>query len=133
MRYLFILLSLALVLPACSGAGLRMQQVPHNGYDSTIHYRFQAQVYSDDDGECQRLVVRVRPLNKVYWRTPPPDRLQLFDDDCMNPVRFERATFISPDTREPVQLFGPELNGFWSDQYRLQDELISWLWREGVL
>ena len=110
-----------------------MQQVPHNGYASTIHYRFQAQVYKDNDGECKRMVIRVRPLNKVYWREAPPDRLQLFDDDCLNPVRFERATFITIDTREPVQLFGPELNNFWSTQYRLQDELIGWLWREGVL
>lgn len=133
MRKLLILFSLALFLPACSGSGLRMQQVPHNGYDHTINYRFQAQVYTDEDGECKRFVVRVRPINKVYWKQPPPDRLQLYDDDCLNPVRFERASFISPHTREPVQLYGPELTGFWSQQFRLEDELIGWLWRAGVL
>ena len=124
---------LAVSLPACSGSGFVVHTVPENGYGHTLNYQFQAQVQTDDEGKCTKFSVRVKALNKVYWKTPPPDRLQLFDDDCLSPVRFERAHFISRETRGPVQLYGPELTYFWSEQYRLEDELISWLWEKGII
>ena len=128
-----LLILFAGVLPACSGTGLKMRQVPANGYEQTLNYQFQAQVYADSDGKCRKLVVRVRPLNKVYWKEPPPDRLQLFDDDCTSPVRFERVNYIDTDTGEQVRLHGFEVAYFWSEQFRLEDELIGWLWREGIV
>ncbi len=132
---LFFILLVAVVIggSACSGSGLRMREVPANGYEHTLNYKFQAQVYSDDNGRCQRMVVRVRPINKVYWKKPPPDRLQLFDDDCLTPVRFERIQYLSRERKGMERLSGPQVAYFWSENFRLQDELISWIWREDVL
>ena len=135
MKHAFQVLSFFVVaaLFSCSGPAYKMRQFPENGYDQTINYQFQAQVHADAEGRCRKLVVRVRPLNKVYWKTPPPDRLQLFDDDCTQPVRFERINYLSTNGDGMVRLTGIEVNRFWSEQFRLQDELISWLWREEVM
>ena len=134
-EYLIVaLLVIAGFLSACSGTGgLKMHEVPANGYEHTLNYQFQAQVYSDDSGACKRIVVRVKPLNKLYWKKPPPDRLQLFDDDCLAPVRFERIQYLSKESRRVERLSGPEVAYFWSEYFRLQDELISWLWREEII
>ncbi|MFK7844658.1 MAG: hypothetical protein AB8G77_05100 [Rhodothermales bacterium] len=123
------------ILPACAGgkAGLKMHAVPYNGFDQTLNFQFQAQVFKTDEGECKRMVVRVKPLNKVYWKTPPPDRLQLYDDDCLSPVRFERLQFLSRESGGLQHLAGPEINFFWSEHFRLQDELVGWLWSSEIL
>ena len=128
-----ILLFVALILQSCSGPSFKRVQVPENGYDQTLNYQFQAQVYADSDGECQRITIRVKAINKVYWKTPPPDRLQLFDDDCNRPVRFERVQYLGDRGEGLRRLSGIEVSYFWSEQYRLQDELISWLWEEGII
>lgn len=122
----------SLVMAGCSGAGFQVQQLPPNGYDQTLNYQFQAQVYSNAEGECMRMTVRVKALNKVYWKKPPPERLQLFDDDCMSPLRFERVQYYSADDAALVRLVGIEVSRFWSEYFRLEDELMGWLWREGV-
>ncbi|MEM8486675.1 MAG: hypothetical protein AAF564_14070 [Bacteroidota bacterium] len=109
-----------------------MHQVPENGYEQTLNYQFQAQVHADEKGECQKIVIRVKPINKVYWKTPPPQRLQIYDDDCMAPVRFERLQYLAR-SGGMVRLNGIELSRFWSEQFRLEDELIGWLWREGII
>ncbi|MEZ4701460.1 MAG: hypothetical protein R2834_14075 [Rhodothermales bacterium] len=128
-----VLILLAGCLSACSGAaGLTIRDVPANGYDQTLNYEFQAQVYEDAQGKCKRMVVRVRPINKVYWKTPPPDRLQLYDDDCYSPIRFERIQYLAGGAGGIVRLSGPQVNLFWSEQFRLQDELLGWLWRQGI-
>ncbi len=129
-----VLLFIAGLLSACSGASdLVMREVPVNGFAQTLNYEFQAQVYENAQGQCKRMTVRVKPLNKVYWRTPPPDRLQLFDDDCYSPIRFERIQYIAGNAGGVVRLSGPQLNLFWSEQFRLQDELLGWLWRQGIM
>ena len=122
-----------LLLQGCAEPWLRVQQVPENGYGRTINYQFQAQVHADSLGSCERIVVRVRPISKRYTKGAPPARLQLFDDDCMSPVRFERVQYLSEQTGEHVNLHGPEIFRFWSDNTRLENELIGWLWREGVI
>ena len=128
------IIMLAVLVQACSaGPGFKRTQVPSNGYDHTLNYQFQAQVFADSEGDCQRIVVKVKPLNKVYWKTPPPDRLQLFDDDCNSPVRFERIQYLGEQGEGLRRLSGIEITYFWSDQFRLQDELISWLWDEGII
>ena len=125
---------LVFVLQACSGPWLQVRQVPENGYEQTLHYQFQAQVHGDSLGACKMLVVRVKALNKVYTRgDAPPPRLKLFDDDCMSPLRFERVHYLSKETGEPVRLSGPAVIHFLSEHIRLEDELIGWLWREGVI
>ncbi len=125
-----VVVPLCLTLAACSGSGLRMRQVPDGGYAQTLNYQFQAQVFEDEAGACKRMVVRVRPLNKVYWRDAPPERLQFFDDDCLSPVRFERAQFVTNEGL--IRLTGPQVNQFLGDLVRLEDELIGWLWRQGI-
>ena len=129
-RYFFLLV-LAGFLPACAGSGFTVSQVPDNGYDRTLNYQFQAQVHADPDGVCKQIVVRVRPLNKVYWKEPPPDRLSLYDDDCLSPVRFERVHYLAKDGL--VRLSGVEVNYFWSENFRLEDELVSWLWQKEII
>ena len=119
------------LIVGCSGPSLQLQQFPDNGYAQTLNYQFQAQVHTDSEGRCKKMSVRVRPLNKVYWKEPPPERLQLFDDDCMSPVRFERIHYINNEGI--VQLSGPEITQFWSSYFRLEDELVGWLWREGII
>ncbi len=126
-------LVLGVVLQACSGPWLRVEHIPENGYDRTLNYQFQAQVHADSLGECRSIVVRVKALNKMYSREEPPSRLQLFDDDCMSPVRFERVQFVSKETGEPMRLSGTEVVHFLSDYHRLEDELMGWLWRAGVI
>lgn len=126
-----LLLLLAGALPACAGSAFTINQVPENGYDRTLNFQFQAQVHQDEDGRCKQIVVRVRPLNKMYWKKPPPDRLQLFDDDCLSPVRFERVNYLARDGM--VQLSGVEVNYFWSENFRLEDELVSWLWQKEII
>ncbi len=121
------------LIPACSGPGFRMHQVPEHGYDQTLNYQFQAQVHADLEGRCKQIIVRVRPLNKVYWRKPPPDRLQLFDDNCFSPVRFERVHYISKRTGQSVRLSGREVIQFMSEYSHLENELIGWLWRKGII
>ena len=129
-----ILLGIGLSLfQGCGETWLRVQQIPENGYGQTINYQFQAQVHADSLGACERMVVRVRPLNKHYTRGAPPSRLQLFDDDCMSPLRFERVQYLSEQKGGQVNLHGPEVIRFWSDNVRLENELIEWLWREGVI
>ena len=125
-----ILLVLAVFLPACSGPWLQVRQVPEDGYGHTLHYEFQAQIHDDTDGNCKRMVVRVKAFNT---KTDPPPRLQLFDDDCLSPVRFERVHYISKETGEHVRLSGSAVFHFLSDHARLEDELVGWLWRAGVI
>ena len=108
-----------------------MRQIPSNGYVQTQNYQFQAQVQSDEKGQCQRIVVNVRAVNKLYTRGMPPSRLQLVDEDCYSPVRFESARYVS-DKGSPVQLSGIEVDRFLADNVLLEDELIGWLWREGL-
>lgn len=119
-------------LLACGGkAWLSVRHVPENGYEETLNYRFRATVHADSLDNCRTMSVEVRPINKVYRGGAPPSRLQLFDDDCRDPVRFERAQFIT-ESGEPVRLSGSEVNRFLSDFVRLEDELMGWLWRAGV-
>ena len=128
-----ILFVLTVLLQACSGPSLRVRQVPEDGFKRTLNYQFQAQVHADSGGNCKMLSVRVKALNKIYGKGEPPPRLRLFDDDCLSPLRFERAQFVSKQTGEQVRLFGPEVVQFLSQHVRLEDELIGWLWREGVI
>lgn len=128
-----ILLFFAAFLHACSGPWLQVRHVPDDGYERTRNYQFQAQIHSDSDGQCKMMSVRVKALNKLYSRDQPPPRLQLFDDDCMSPLRFERVQFISRETGEHVRLSGPDVVHFLSDNDRLEGELIEWLWSEGVI
>ena len=109
-----------------------MTHLPENGYEHTINYQFQATIRSDAEGECKQLIVRVRPLNKMYSGNQPPDRLQLFDDDCQRPLRFERINYIERETSEPVRLSGPEVYRFWNEHSKIEGEMIEWLWRAGV-
>ena len=129
-RYL-LLLFLAGVLPACASSGYSVSRVPDNGYDRTLNYQFQAQVHADENGVCKQLVVRVKPINKIYWKEPPPDRLQLFDDDCLSPVRFERLQYLANDGL--VRLSGVQITHFWSENFRMEDELVSWLWQKEII
>lgn len=118
---------------ACSGPWLRVSQVPEDGYEQTLHYQFQARVHADSLGTCKMMVVRVRALNKIYTKEEPPPRLRLFDDDCISPVRFERVHYVSKQTGEHIRLSGPAVFLFFSEHVRLEDEVIGWLWREGVI
>lgn len=127
-----VLWAVAMLLPACSGHGYRMQEVPEQGYEQTLNYQFQAQVFSDEEGECKRVVVRVRPLNKGYVTEPPPNRLQLIDEDCFRPIQFERAQYLSRQNGGLVRLNGPEVANFLGSQVRLSNELYDWLWRAGI-
>ncbi len=120
-------------MQACSGPWLRVRHVPEDGYQQTINYQFQARVHDDDDGICRMMVVRVKALNKMYSKQEPPPRLQLFDDDCASPLRFERVQYVATETGEHVRLSGTDVVRFLSDYSRLEDELIGWLWREGVI
>ena len=132
-RELLIAGILAGLLSACGGdSWLRARYVPENGYAETLNYRFRATVHADSLDNCRTMSVEVRPINKVYSGGAPPSRLQLFDDDCRSPVRFERAQFIS-ESGQPVRLSGSEVNRFLSNFVRLEDELIGWLWRAGII
>jgi hypothetical protein len=107
--------------------------VPEDGFAQTINYEFQAEVHDDESGKCRMMVVHVRALNKVYSRGEPPSRLQLFDDDCKSPLRFERVQYVSMETGEQVRLHGSAAARFLADYSRLVDELVGWLWRAGVI
>ena len=134
-RVLVLLLLLgagAFVLQACSGSGLRVQHVPSDGFVRTINYQFQAKLHLDETGRCRNMVIRVRPLNKGYSEGEPPPRLQLFDDDCTSPLRFERAQFVSREGVQ-VQLYGIEVTRYLGQFNHLENELVGWLWREGVI
>ena len=122
-----------LALQGCSGSGLRVQHVPKDGYGQTTNYQFQARVHADESGACKMMTVRVKALSKRYVRGAPPPRLQLFDDDCMSPLRFERVNYLSEETGERVNLHGPDVIRFWSENVRLENELVGWLWRAGVI
>ena len=122
-----------LFLQACSGPWLQVRQVPEDGYEQTLHFEFQAQVHGDSLGNCKMMVVRVKAHSKVYSEAVLPPRLQLFDDDCISPVRFERVHYISRETGEHIRLSGPAVIHFLSDHIRLEDELIGWLWRAGII
>ena len=124
---------LVFVLQACSGPWLEVRQVPEDGYDHTLHYQFQAQVHGDSLGNCKMMVVRVKSFSKDYSSEELPARLQLFDDDCMSPLRFERVHYISKETGAHIRLSGSAVIHFLSEHIRLEDELIGWLWREGVI
>jgi hypothetical protein len=132
---LFVIIPCLLLLVqgcASSNSG-SFRQVPENGYEHTTNYRFQAQVHTDAQNRCQRIVIRVRAVNKVYTRgQQPPYRLQLADEDCNSPVRFENARYISEEGTI-VQLSGNEVDRFLGENTQLENELISWLWREGVI
>lgn len=123
----------ALLMSACVSSGsASVRQVPENGYDHTQNYRFQARVHADSLGQCQRIVVRVEALNKLYTKDRPPYRLQLIDENCYSPVRFENARYVS-DNGAPVQLSGTEVDRFLDNNVTLENDLMSWLWHEGVI
>ena len=126
------LLVCAALLPACSEPWLRVQHVPENGFHRTLNYQFQAQVHADSLGHCKKLVVHAKPLNKMYREEPIPARLRLMDDDCRSPVRFERVQFISNETGAAVRLSGHAAIEFLNQHYRMENELMGWLWRAGV-
>ena len=123
----------ALLLQACASTQPQVRTVPEDGFAHTLHYQFRAQVYADSLGECQHFTVRVKALNKGYSNGAPPPRLRLWDDDCMRPIRFERMQYISPETGEQVRLNGTEVGHFWGENVRLQNELMTWMWRAGVI
>jgi hypothetical protein len=127
------LLVLSVSIQACSGPWLRVRHVPEDGFAQTLNYEFQAEVHDDESGRCRMLVVHVRALNKVYSKQEPPPRLQLFDDDCTSPLRFERVQYVSMETGEQVRLHGTNVVRFLADYSRLEDELVGWLWRQGVI
>lgn len=134
LRLALPLLLVGLLMQGCLGSGFQARQVPENGgFDQTRSYQFQALVHTDSDGVCQRRMVRVKPLSKLYTKVDPPPRIQLFDDDCERPLEFERAQYVSNETGENVSLSGPEVARFWSENGRLQNELVGWLWRSGVI
>lgn len=120
------------ILTSCKGPGYTTTFLPENGYTKTLNYQFKATIRSDAEGECKQLTVRVRPLNKMYSGNQPPDRLQLFDDDCNQPLRFERISYIERRTSQPVRLSGTEVYQFWSAYSRIEGEMIEWLWRAGL-
>ncbi len=125
---------LVFFLHACSaGPWLKVRQVPEDGYEQTLHYQFQAQIHGDSLGNCKKMVVRVKSFSKVFANDEIPARLQLFDDDCISPIRFERVQYISNETGEHVRLSGTAVIHFLSDYIRLEDELLGWLWRQGVI
>ena len=130
---LVALVASVFLLPGCSETWLRVQNIPEDGFTRTLNYQFQARVHADSLGECQMMVVRVKPLNKMYSKDEPPPRLQLFDDDCMSPLRFERVHYVSKDNGAHIRLSGLEVNHFMSNNFRLEGELIGWLWRAGVI
>ena len=125
--------TLGVLASGCAQPWLRVHQVPEDGFERTLNYQFQAQVHADSLGKCHMMVVRVKALNKFYGAGEPPPRLQLFDDDCLSPVRFERAQYVSRETGEQVRLSGPAVNQFLGSFARLENELIGWLWRAGVI
>ncbi|MGH8223632.1 MAG: hypothetical protein ACREQZ_11730 [Woeseiaceae bacterium] len=127
------LLFVFVAMQACSGAWLRVRYVPEDGFAQTINYEFQAEVHDDEGGRCRMMVVHVKALNRAYAKQEPPPRLQLFDDDCDSPLRFERVQYISMETGEQVRLHGSDVRRFLADHSRLEDELVGWLWREGVI
>ena len=127
-----ILLILLVGLSSCTGAGNSVTFVPENGYAKTLNYQFQATIRATGEGECQQIIVRVRPLNKMYSGDQPPDRLQLIDDDCNLPVRFERVNYIERRTSNPVRLTGFEVNRFWIANSKMETEMTEWLWRSGI-
>lgn len=127
-----ILFGVATILQACSGPWLRVRHVPEDGYERTLNYQFQAKVHADALGECKMMVVRVKPLNKMYSEGEPPSRLRLFDDDCSSPLRFERVEYRARDGNQ-VRLSGTDVARFMSDFDHLEGELIGWLWREGEI
>ena len=127
----FLLLSVS--IQGCSGPWLRVRHVPEDGFAQTINYEFRADVHDDESGRCHRIVVHVRALNKVYSKQEPPPRLQLFDDDCNSPLRFERLQYVAMDTGEHVRLHDTAVRRFLANYSRLEDELVGWLWREGVI
>lgn len=120
------------LLAGCSGAGRSMSTVPENGYENTLNYQVQAQVFSDDEGKCTRVTVKVRPQNKLYGENMPPSRLQLIDDDCLPPIHFERIEYTDRNSGDFVRLSGPEIAQFWSRFYNMESEITQWLWQEGV-
>jgi hypothetical protein len=126
-------LGLSVSLHACSPPWLRVRHVPEHGFAQTLSYEFQADVHDDERGRCRMMVVHVRALNKVYSKQEPPPRLQLFDDDCISPLRFERLQYVSMETGEHVRLHGNNVVRFLAAYSRLEDELIGWLWRAGVI
>ncbi|HEY6209545.1 MAG TPA: hypothetical protein VIW28_10835 [Gemmatimonadales bacterium] len=107
--------------------------MPEDGFSQTLNYEFRAEVHDDESGRCRMMVVHVRALNKVYSKQEPPPRLELFDDDCNSPLRFERVQYISMETGQQVRLHGTAAGRFLADYSRLVDELVGWLWREGVI
>ena len=124
---------LLILLVGCSGSGYALQEYPENGFDRTLNYQFQAKVFNDQEGECKRIVVEVKALNKVYMRSAPPERLRLYDDDCLLPLRFEQIKYLSTDKGGLVQMSGIDINYFWSENYKLQNELMDWLWQSGIV
>lgn len=125
---------LAVSLSACGGSSwLSVRRVPEDGFAQTLNYQFQAQVHADSLGNCHMLIVEVKPLNKVYNEGEPPPRLKLFDDNCNSPVRFERAQYVSRETGESVRLTGPQVGRFLDSFARLENELVGWLWRAGII
>lgn len=128
-----LLTALVLLLQACSGSGLHVKELPESGYAKTINYQFQAAVHFDSLGTCRQMSVRVKPISKGYAYDKPPDRLQLFDDDCTRPVKFDRVQYLSNRTGELVRLSGIDLEVFWDEFARLQFELMDWLFQEGAI
>jgi hypothetical protein len=127
----FLLLSVS--IQGCSGPWLRVRHVPEDGFAQTLNYEFQAEVHDDESGRCRMMVVHVKALNKVYSKQAPPARLQLFDDDCNSPLRFERVQYVSMETGKQVRLHDTDVVRFLADYSRLENELVGWLWREGVI
>lgn len=107
--------------------------MPADGFAQTINYELRADVHDDESGRCRMLVVHVRALNKVYSKQEPPPRLQLFDDDCNPPLRFERVQYVSMETGKQVRLHDKDVVRFLANYSRLEDELVGWLWRQGVI
>lgn len=130
MRYVLVATALlllnALLLSACSGAYDTEEHEDSNNTD----YQIRLSLRTGEEGTCEELTVRIQPAPKLYEREPPPARTVLYDDDCKEPLSFERIRYLSADEKSWVYLSDQgEIARFEGDYERMMNDVYGFVWR----
>lgn len=104
---------------------------PSSGYDHTLNFKIQGRVKLDKYARCEKITVIVKEQNKLYLGWNAPDLLRLTDEDCRLPRQFDRATYREKE--QVMQLSGSRLQNFLAENAKLENELMQWMFKNGLL
>lgn len=126
MRYVtLVAIASLLLLSACSGSYETEEYADSNNPDYLIELSLHA---DEEKGTCEELTVHVKPAPKLYTREAPPSRTVLYDEDCKEPLGFERVRYLEEEDWTYLEGHS-EISRFESNYTRMMNDVYAFVWR----